>query len=364
MTHLVFALAGCLLMVLIALLKRRMRQRAAWSDLVIPSSRGVLEQGYVRIGGIDQWVGIRGEDRENPVLLVLHGGPGCSYTIFTPHMRGWERKFTIVQRDQRGSGRTYRRNGERGCGAITFEQLARDAEEVAEYARKRMGKERIFLLASSLGSTFGMRLARRRPDLLHAYIGVDQNTGMRRGRDESHTDVVERLRARGLMKGVRAMERIGPDPGAWTAGDYETVARWTMRSDAWGFRRTMKLLKDAVWYAPDWGLGDIRAFVKGMKFSLRELLPEIVAFDAWSGGLGFRVPFFVFQGERDVLTTPALARDYFDDVIAPEKRFELIADAGHFAAFLQPEEFLRLLVGYVRPLADEVQMAGLGRSTS
>jgi hypothetical protein len=35
----------------------------------------------------------------------------------------------------------------------------------------------------------------------------------------------------------------------------------------------------------------------------------------------------------DVLTTPALARDYFDDVVAPTKQMVLISDAGHLAAF-------------------------------
>lgn len=347
----VVALAGAILVVAGLLLKRRLRQRGAVARLVIRSPRGVVEEGYVRIGGIEQWVGIRGEDRDNPVLLVLHGGPGCSYTIFTPHMRGWEKHFTVVQWDQRGSGRTFRRNGERGCGTISFEQLARDAEEVAEYACARLGKERIFLLASSLGSTFGMRLARRRPDLLYGYVGVDQNVGMRRGREESHGQVTERLRALGLSKGVRELQRVGPDQLNWTAADYEAVARWTMRSDAAGYGKTMELLKDAVWHAPDWGLRDIRAFVKGMHFSLRQLLPEIVRFDAWEEGLEFQVPFSIFQGESDVLTTPESARAFFQDVVAPEKRFELIAGAGHFAAFLQPEEFLRLMVTHVRPLA-------------
>ena len=210
-----FALAVCVLLAAMVLIKRRMRQRASISGLAICSPRGVVEEGYVRIGGIDRWIGIRGEDRDNPLLVVLHGGPGCSYTIFTPHMRGWEKSFTIVQWDQRGSGRTYRRNGKRR-GTISVEQLSRDAEEVVEYARTRMGKERVFLLASSLGSTFGMRVVRRQPDLLHAYIGVDQNTGMKWGRHEEHTKVVERLRAQGLMKGVRAMQRMGADAAAWS----------------------------------------------------------------------------------------------------------------------------------------------------
>ena len=42
----------------------------------IVSPRGIERVQTVHIGGIEQWVSIRGTDRRNPVLLVLHGGPG------------------------------------------------------------------------------------------------------------------------------------------------------------------------------------------------------------------------------------------------------------------------------------------------
>lgn len=42
--------------------------------LVMP---GAIERTEaVRIGGIDQWISVRGVDRRNPVLLMIHGGPG------------------------------------------------------------------------------------------------------------------------------------------------------------------------------------------------------------------------------------------------------------------------------------------------
>jgi pimeloyl-ACP methyl ester carboxylesterase len=339
----------------VPLIGRKLRQLGTAAALRIEDPRGIVEERFAKIGGIDQWIGIRGEDRDNPVLLVLHGGPGCSYVIFTPHLRAWEKHFTIVQWDQRGAGKTFSRIGRRGSGEISLEQLTRDGIEVVEYVCGRLGKDRIFLLASSIGSTFGTQVVCRRPDRFYAYIGTDQNVGMQREKNKGFCEVLERLRVLGLQKGVRALERIGPDPARWSPGDFNAVAQWTMRSDPQGFRRTMKLLKDAVWYAPAWSLMDIRAFVAGMRFSLRQLLPELARYDAWVQSTRWDVPFFIFQGENDVLTTPALAREFFDDVNAPMKRMALIRDAGHFAAFMQPDRFLRELLVDVRPLAAGIE---------
>ncbi len=337
------------------LIQRKTRQTKVRASLRVSSDQGIVEEGFVRIGGIEQWIGIRGEDRSNPVLLLLHGGPGSSYSMFSPRLRGWEKHFTIAQWDQRGAGKTFARVGRRATGAISFAQLQRDGVEVAEYLRKRLQKARIFLLASSFGSTFGLQIARLRPDLFYAYIGTDQNVGMVRGREENFLEVVRRLRVAGLQKGVRALERIGPDPTRWSARDFSSVAKWTMKSDPAGFRRTIKLLKDAVWYAPTWTLKDIRAFVAGMRFSLEQLWPEARRYDAWQQGTTFAIPFFIIQGANDVVTTPKLAREFFDDVVAPVKQMMLIPEAGHFAAFLNPEGFLEELLRHVRPLAESTE---------
>jgi pimeloyl-ACP methyl ester carboxylesterase len=344
------------------LTQRKLRQKRTAATLKIEGSHGIVEERFVRIGGIEQWVGIRGEDQDNPVLLLMHGGPGCSYSIFTPHLRFWEQYFTVVQWDQRGGGKTYGRMGSRRGGEISLEQLTRDAIEVVEYVRALLGKDRIFLLASSLGSIFGTEVVRRRPELFYAYIGTDQNVGMRKGGAEEFREVVGRLRALGLMKGEKALERIGPDATGWSADDFSTVARWTMKSDPRGFHRTMNLLKNAVWNAPGWTLKDIRAFVAGMRYSLEKLLPEITRYDAWEQGTCFEVPFFIFQGEDDVLTTPKRAEAFFNDVVAPMKRMALIRDAGHFAAFMEPNQFLRELLADVRPLAESASVRAIERT--
>ena len=101
---------------------RKARQRRVARALEITTPNGIVEQRFVPIGGIDQWIQIRGEDRDNPVLLVLHGGPGWPNAVFTLPLRPWERHFTVVQWDHRGAGKTLGRNGKAGSGEMTFDR--------------------------------------------------------------------------------------------------------------------------------------------------------------------------------------------------------------------------------------------------
>jgi pimeloyl-ACP methyl ester carboxylesterase len=284
-------------------------------------------------------------------LLLIHGGPGSSCSIFTPLIRSWESHFTVVQWDQRGGGKTLGRTGQGGTGELTIERLIRDGIEVAEFVRTRLRKNKVILLATSFGTTFGLSMIRRRPDLFCAYVGADQNVGMVRDREANHKAILKRLQAIGLKKGVAALEKIGPDPSRWTAEDFFTTARWTMKSDPRTCERNMKLLKSSLWFSPGHTLRDMKFFISGMNFSIAQLFREVPGYDAWQEGTRFEIPFFIFQGENDVLTRPGLAKAYFDDVVAPVKGMALIRDAGHFAAFTQPEQFLNELVVRVRPLA-------------
>jgi len=69
----------------------------------------VAEISYQRLGGLDQWVMLRGESLANPALILLHGGPGFTemrlFRHFNPPL---EKSFTVVYWDQRGTGKSLR----------------------------------------------------------------------------------------------------------------------------------------------------------------------------------------------------------------------------------------------------------------
>ena len=162
---------------------------------------------------------------------------------------------------------------------------------------------------------------------------------------------LERLRAAGNTKGIAALERIGADPARWDLGAWNTNMAWAFRTNVPTPNLDRKLLFPLALSSPLYTLRDLSSLFTGFQWSTAQMFHELTTYDARRLGTGFEVPFFLFQGETDVITLTSLAEEYFQEVEAPTKELALIKDAGHFAAFTQPRRFLAELVTRVRPLA-------------
>jgi pimeloyl-ACP methyl ester carboxylesterase len=329
---------------------RKARQRQVANALDITTPNGIVEQRFIKAGGIDQWIQIRGEDRDNPVLLVLHGGPGWPNAVFTLPLRPWEQHFTVVQWDHRGAGKTLHRNGKTGSGEMTFDRRVADAIEVIEFLRRHLGVDKVIVLAESMGTLTGLPLVKRRPDLVHALVTTDLYVNMVANEARKWQLTLARLRAAGNRKGVAALERIGADPTRWDLRAWNTNMAWAFRTNVPTPNLDRKLLFPLALTSPIYSLRDLSSLFTGFQWSTAQMLTELMAYDARRLGTRFEVPFFLFQGESDVVTLTSLATEYFQEVEAPTKELALIKDAGHFAAFTQPERFLAELRTRVRPL--------------
>jgi len=325
---------------------RKVCQRRAARALTIGTARGIAESGYIQIGGIGQWIQVRGEDRANPVLLFLHGS-GMTMTPFTPVYRDWEKHFTVVQWDRRGTGKTLRRN-RRDSDRLTFDLMAADGVEVAEYLCQRLNTDKVILVGHSQGTIVGVMMAQRRPDLFHAYVGTGQVADMARNEAESYPLAVQRARASGRGKAVRELQKIGapPYPAART---WLIKQRWSFDTDpelrAWGKKSLRMLLT-----APDMSLRDIYRFNLAFTFYPQPLYEETMRWDARQHGTRFAVPFFLLHGDADQHTLTNLAREYFAAVEAPSKDLALLPGGGHCAVLMQPATFLTELRARLDPL--------------
>ena len=180
----------------------------------IATKAGIQQEELIEIGGVQQWISIRARDRNAPVLLVLHGGPGFTLSpVSDYYMRDWEEFFTVVQWDQRAAGKSYRREDRaRLAPTLTIDRLVLDAEELADHLRKRFGHERIVVLAHSFGTIVGTKLAQKRPDLLHAYVGMGQFVDFKRGEKLGYEATLADARADKNQEAIDEFEALAPFP--------------------------------------------------------------------------------------------------------------------------------------------------------
>jgi len=212
-------------------------------------------------------------------------------------------------------------------------------------------KDKVILLAESMGTLVGVPLVKRRPDLFYAYVGTDQYVDMVRNEALKYQMTLQRLRAAENTKGVAALEKIGPDPSWWDLSAWKVNMAWAFKTNLPTPSPDRYLLFPLALFSPIYTLRDIYYLFVGFQLATAQLFEEIMSYDARRLGTRFEVPFFIFQGESDVVILTSLAEEYFTEVEAPIKRLALIKDAGHFAAFTQPERFLTELLSRVRPLA-------------
>ena len=307
----------------------------------------IQEERFVTVGGIEQWITIRGANRTNPVLLIVHGGPGDAQSGLRSTYAVYEKDFTIVQWDQRGAGRTY---GQNPNSAPEPERVELDGIELAQYLCNYLGKRKIVLLGHSWGSFLAVGMVQRRPELFAAYVGTGQVGSFRANIQAQFDFLLAKARAANDHKRVEQLEAIGkPDPN-----DAEKYFSW------WSMRNPYMSPDDGKWFAelrqmarsnPDFTEAYLKTVDDGMSYSGRTTLSAMLATDLPTTANTLRVPFFVIQGKEDMVTPTSVAVKYFQVVKAPKKKLILIEHAGHFAFVTHREEFLSALVKDVRPLA-------------
>ena len=333
----------------------------------IVSPNGIEELRKVRIGGIDQWLSVRGRDRRNPILLVLHGGPASPFLpIAYTYQSPWEDYFTVVQWDQRGTGKTYASNSEAQMApGMTIEGMADDAAQVVQYLRRHYGKQKIFLLGHSWGTVLGTMLAQRHPEWFHAYIGVGQVVNVRRNEALGYDFALQQARAHGNAEAVKALEGIAPYPGdvPMTIERIAVRSKWETYYGGLAFGRdSFAFDADAETLSPDYSQRDLDAIGKGSLFTLHRLLQPLMDVD-FDHTTQFACPVLLFVGAHDQTTSHVLAEQWFDHLQAPWKRLVVFADSAHMVMQEQPGRFLMHLVNDALPLAQRAGDAAPGETT-
>jgi pimeloyl-ACP methyl ester carboxylesterase len=322
-------------------------------DYAVASPAGIDEARYVDIGGIQQWITIRGDDRNNPVLLFLHGGPGDAINPWAyAGFSGWLKDFTVVQWDQRGAGRTLGTNRSTPPESITVARLTEDGIALAELLRRDLHKDKVILLGHSFGSILGVFMAKARPELFDVFVGTGQVVDPPRNYAVAYSALLKKAQALGDQRAARELREVGPPPYADGRG-YGVQRKWSNLFE--GANLFLPSTLGLALIAPGYTARDVTDWFDGQGLSAQHLVSETSALEARALGGTFALPVFVIQGAEDFTTPTSLARSFVNGIRAPRKAFIAIEGGGHFAVFMKSREFLAQLTSRVRPLARDLR---------
>lgn len=315
----------------------------------------VYNEGFVTIGGIEQWIQVRGRHKDNPILLFLHGGPGFTVSpVSYWYMRDWEEYFTLVQWDQRGAGKTFAANDPAAVKAsLDLDRMVTDTEELIGYLRQAYGQDRIVLMGHSFGTLLGSRVAQERPEWLHAYVGMGQFVDFQRCEALGYAATLAAARAAGNQEAVAQLTAIAPFPDSENPernlANLGIERRWLAEYGGYYWPRGTGHNGAIAALNPAETPQSLRARDEGQRVSDEALWGELGAVDL-SHETQFETPVVILQGRHDLGTSSQVASEWFDSLEAPAKTLVWFEDSAHMVYEEEPGKLLVTLVNEVLPL--------------
>lgn len=319
----------------------------------LPNSIASLEK--IKLGGEDQWLIIRGEDVNKPVLLFLSGGPGASEAARVLRFnKELEKHFVVVIWEQRGCGKSYPSLNPKS--ALTVDQYASDVIELSEMLRARFDEKKIYLVGHSWGTIFGTRAVQQRPDLFHAYVGTAQMVNVLETDQIIYETILEHSRNTGDTEFVKTLEAQGQPPYAGKSPikpystlfgrEYSLYEYPNIKSEE--YRRdgdiVMLMLKQ-----PEYGWLDRVYYLLGLMNTFNAVYPQLQEMDFRVDAARLDLPVYLILGRRDMNNPYQIPEEYFNILQAPSKQLYFFEDSGHGMIWEEADKFHDIMINTVLP---------------
>jgi pimeloyl-ACP methyl ester carboxylesterase len=311
----------------------------------VPGS--VTEIGYLRLGGLDQWVMIRGESVANPPLILLHGGPGWSEMAFWRYFNApLEKSFTTVYWDQRGAGKSFDRNVPRS--SMTVEQFISDLDDLVEVVCERLGKTNVVIYGHSWGSALGVLYAARYPEKVAAYVGSGQIGDWPAAEAASYEFGLVEAQRLGNRRAIRKLQSIGPPP--YWADAVFTERTWLSRFEGRMRPRGLWKVARAVLGGRESSILELPGAMRGFRFSMNAMWAEVSRLNLIELVPALEMPVFFFLGRKDRWVPPETSLAYLDALTARSKKLVWFEDSSHELFIDEPDKFNAAMAELVRPV--------------
>jgi pimeloyl-ACP methyl ester carboxylesterase len=312
---------------------------------IIPGS--IAEAKYQLLGGINQYVMIRGEKSDNPLLIILHGGPGLSDTpFFRKFNASLEKSYTMVYWDQRGVGKSY--DSAIPKSSMTIEQFITDLNELVDIVCSRFNKNKVTILGHSWGSALGVLYSVRFPQKVAAYVGCGQYGDWSAAETASYGYAMTEAKRRNNRKALKQLIAIGPPP--YSASSLLKERTWLQRFEGQLRPRALWEMIRIFTGGPESSIFDLASILKGFQFSFNAMWDEVSRINLLKDAPSLQMPVFFLLGKNDHWVPPETSKAYFDILNAPSKELVLFEKSGHEPFADEAVKFNNTMIELVLPV--------------
>lgn len=298
------------------------------------NSISALEQ--VEINGSSHEIMIRGNDKDNPVIIFVHGGPGCSEIPYADKYQDLlETNFTVVNYDQRASGKSY--HFFEDYSNLSSDLLVEDLLAMTDYISERLGKEKVILIGHSFGTYIGMQAAYKAPEKYEAYIGIGQMSDTVESEIESLNYSITQAKKDGNTDDVVYLQGVTEKI---KNGDMFTPRNYVAK-----YGGTSRLIDSPdgnyidMLFSSEYNLLDVIRYDYGVSYSQNTLVKELLKNPLPTRVTKLEIPCYFVMGKYDYMTTYNTAKKYFDMIAADQKEFITFEKSAHYPQYEEKEKF-------------------------
>ena len=311
-------------------------------------SNSLEEKNFIEIGGIRQGFFLRSENQKNPVILLLHGGPGSPelailYRYEIPERL--EKYFTVCYWDQRGAGMSFSNSID--SATMTVEQMVEDTREITEYLKQRFNQEKIYLMGHSWGSYLGIKTIEKYPDNYFAYIGIGQLTNQLESEKLAYDYMLQYAIAINDKSAIRDLKKFNRNASDFPTMDYIYTVRSSLMNK-YGIGIMHKnismagIVKDLLLFN-GYTLSEKINYMQGTVFSNSHLWDYLIGDNLFLSSTTFQVPVYITHGEFDYQVSYSLSYEYFKLIQATEKAFFSFEKSAHSPNSEEAEKFVQII---------------------
>ncbi|MDR2897885.1 MAG: alpha/beta hydrolase [Spirochaetaceae bacterium] len=296
----------------------------------------------VSLNGLPQWVYIRSQNRENPILLFLHGGPGFpGIGIAQSYQSELEQKFTVVQWDQRGAGKSY--SLDIPPETMNINQFISDLHELVLYLNNTINKQKIYLAGHSWGAMLGILAVKQYPELFEYFIGIGQTVSVGLTSEARLLFLIQEAQKRNDAEGLQILENArGNGFGALFQAEYDYAVKYG--GAFYGSSDTNRLGEIFFIQNTLYTDSEKQSVPQGMQFS-GILWNDIFTVNLMEAVTHVAIPVLFISGKHDMLSPVSVVTKYYETLKAPSKTILYFDQSAHFPFLEETEHFCDVING-------------------